>query len=426
MVMQIEARIAERLQPVPQTEAERQMNIWQGFYDFINERSGLQLTVPPLDRTEAEVKELEARGRMLVYVHPEISTAKAIPTLALTLPGVDSRVSNKYKNKIDQHGWLDVEKSVETPHVGISPEETIQKLKEDGLEPQTVNTYLIASVFSRFINGEYFDPTALDKQGARGASSLLAGTGFYKYPASGEYSTTEGLLKIWRYARSLGLPSDVLGVRSAGRKRTLTPVQETVGQSSEQEAGTSIEAILDGLGIEDGMERLEITLGILGALDHHGIENAGTDTIISEALARQIASGILATRTIQEVAIPDDDEEEAANEEPDDVELALIEAENRRSTVFTRGDIFQESEGEPQVIAGQHEEAVQETPEIQDEKAQIYTAIDLLANILPQRATLTQRLQAKNTARELGMNPDKVTKDQRTVLESALRRKFGK
>ncbi len=182
-------------------------NIWKAWGKILD----VKVVVPECDRTPEEVQVLESRGRMLIYLPPLLSTAENLPQLQGLIPAQDqssrgwvdagrSRIINHY----EQHGWLSVESAhqlYEEPkskawlsspfhsmHEDLrSIQEQIQKLQEaalyrkSGLESgklvgQTINTYILGSLFSKLLTGKYFD------QHEREHPSLLFGSAIQDNP----------------------------------------------------------------------------------------------------------------------------------------------------------------------------------------------------------------------------------------------------
>ncbi len=134
--------------------------VWRRFWNWRMEKKLVEIYVPPCDRSSEEIRELEEEGRMLIYVPPVFSASEGLRRLndffvsyeAAGLPKAEDIINNH-----EQHGWLDVEKSLRAPHIGKG-EATIALLEsERGWKVQTLNTYIIGSEFSQLVSGHCFD-----------------------------------------------------------------------------------------------------------------------------------------------------------------------------------------------------------------------------------------------------------------------------
>lgn len=138
--------------------------IWGNMWEVMGGVTGSRITVAECDRTNEEIAELEANGRMLVYVPKELSGAdQAKRLLPLVLPDPQAQKANNlsshaFVNVVEQSGWVSVEATPRLPHSKVEDEVVIRDRVESGeLQGQTVNTYLVGTLFSRLMNGSYLD-----------------------------------------------------------------------------------------------------------------------------------------------------------------------------------------------------------------------------------------------------------------------------
>jgi len=118
--------------------------------------------VPDCDRTSDEIEELHDEGRMMVYVPPALSTKESRFLLLQEFePYVTVSNGEEVRgvNTKEQSGWIDVEYDVRYDHPtrGLTPSEADTALQKRGRTGQTLNTYIVASVFHRLIYGQFFD-----------------------------------------------------------------------------------------------------------------------------------------------------------------------------------------------------------------------------------------------------------------------------
>lgn len=138
--------------------------LWSNMWKVMDRVTGTRVTVAECDRTNKEIAELEANGRMLVYVPKELSEVdQAKHLLPLVLPDLKAQKasnlsSDDFTNIVEQSGWVSIEATARLPHSRAEDEVTIRDSVESGeLQGQTINTYLIGTFFSKLLNGVYFD-----------------------------------------------------------------------------------------------------------------------------------------------------------------------------------------------------------------------------------------------------------------------------
>ena len=134
----------------------------EGFQELWNlwgEKVDIQVNVPPCDRTKEEILALKEMDRMLIYIPPEFSSHKDLDLLMTIFPRIASEMKifgEDLENLSFQSGWLDVESANELPNKNFSPER-LKYLANAKREPQTLNTYIIASYVSKILSGEFFE-----------------------------------------------------------------------------------------------------------------------------------------------------------------------------------------------------------------------------------------------------------------------------
>lgn len=420
---QIHARSINREVSPATTEAQKQQYALQAFYDIvINESLGQMFSVSPCDRNADEIRELEAAGRMLVYVHPELSTPEGFPLLRATLPGLEvSTFKGDYINQTEQHGWLDVEKSFETPHVGVSPAQLRKDIKEEGVEGQTVNTYVLASELSRFISGRYFDPYDTGGIPAYKTSSLLLGSKESNEPGKpliAGYSDGESI-RIRSYYIPHRTKNEYYGARTVGGGGVLVVSAQEVENKS-----VTVERLVEALGYGEGIDSLEATIRILNLLERqYGLTGVKTNTVIPVETLTAMRQDLTRSEVISTLEEHVEERSYISEKDADiplDV-LAEIDAEfgghapSKSTTVFQQKDV-QVIPTASQEISGQQSKA---------EEAQ-FNAVDVLREVVGSIPSGVQRSKAKNIAREKGWDPDKLTEKQRITLFELLKEKFLK
>lgn len=135
--------------------------VWQMYWNQrLGKEPGEEIIVPPCDRTVREIRRLEEKRRMLVYIPQSLSSSEGLARLNvsfLSLEGLGKPRPADIENDYEQYGWLDVEKSPKSPNQGTG-DATVDLLEKEGLKLQTINTYIIGSEFCQITTGNYFDP----------------------------------------------------------------------------------------------------------------------------------------------------------------------------------------------------------------------------------------------------------------------------
>lgn len=190
--------------------------VWQTIWGVDGQKAGLVIEVSVCDRTQEELVKLEQEGRMLVYVPPELSTQENRHLLGEMFPKMKSystEKGNPVTSEPNQYGWVDVEANVEAPNTNTNEGKLRSLFASQGREGVSLNSYIIASQFSKRVEGKYFDEgltwsRLLGSRLGRWVVSAL----FLRFNSDGRLRVCWVLLPLVR--------SPVLGGRSAGVKRT--------------------------------------------------------------------------------------------------------------------------------------------------------------------------------------------------------------
>lgn len=129
---------------------------WQARWGYYGAKIGLEIKVPECDRTMQEKRELEGKGRKLIYVPPELSTIEGLNLLNEMYPTLELDTENIINEK-DVSGWIDVEASPNTPRKGTNEDELREQYKIEGLMGMNLNVYIISSLENKYREGKYFD-----------------------------------------------------------------------------------------------------------------------------------------------------------------------------------------------------------------------------------------------------------------------------
>lgn len=129
---------------------------WQAIWEHYGAKVGLEINVPQCDRTMEEKIELEAKGRKLIYVPPELATVKGLDLLNEIHPMLQLDTENIINEK-DISGWIDVEASPRAPNRGTTEIELRKKFEDDEKIGMNLNVYIISSLESKEREGKCFD-----------------------------------------------------------------------------------------------------------------------------------------------------------------------------------------------------------------------------------------------------------------------------
>lgn len=184
---------------------------WQTFWRVKAENAnlGYEFEVPVCDRTTEELAELRAQNRGVVLLPGAIMTVKGLRTLNTIFPEIV--VSGLERLSVfvqsEEGGCVDVEMDLEPPyrnHIGREIRKTLEQQRREG---QRLQTYIIASCFSKELTGNYFDENT--------ASTLLGTFNSQKSPFEG--SNKNGNFNF--SYQQLGWRDNKTGFRSEGRKQ---------------------------------------------------------------------------------------------------------------------------------------------------------------------------------------------------------------
>src|SRR3989344_3245939 len=130
--------------------------IWQARGELV----GATYEVAACTYTQEKIAELEANGKRIGYLPPELATQKTRHILGGIAPEMQShsvKENNSVTNDENYDGWFDYEIAVVAPY----PDTTEKKLKEDVKKDDrrllTLNEYIAASLDNKLFTGHYLD-----------------------------------------------------------------------------------------------------------------------------------------------------------------------------------------------------------------------------------------------------------------------------
>ncbi len=138
---------------------ESEKKYWQARWEYYGTKAGLNIDVPPCDRTQEEINELTDKKRKLIYVPPQLSTIEGLTLLGKMHKklGLYALEGKNIVNESDVSGWIDVEAALDIPNKGTTEPELRKKFEEEGKIGMNLPAYIIASEDSKDITRQRFD-----------------------------------------------------------------------------------------------------------------------------------------------------------------------------------------------------------------------------------------------------------------------------
>jgi len=135
--------------------------IWDDRAERVADLLGGSLaSVAGVDRTQEEIAQLEAEGRRLGYVPPELATQDKRHILGVMFPEMQCngvRAGNTVSNEQVRVGWFDYEAAIEGPHPDKTERELEVIFARTGRSGMNLTEYVIAGQDSKLFTGKYLD-----------------------------------------------------------------------------------------------------------------------------------------------------------------------------------------------------------------------------------------------------------------------------
>ena len=116
--------------------------------------------VTPCPYTQEEIAELEANGKRLGFLPPELATQQSRHILGemFTKMGSHSvQKDNSVTNDENPSGWFDYEASIDTPYLDTNEEQLAEGVTSAGRKLLSLNQYIVAGQDSKLFTGQYLD-----------------------------------------------------------------------------------------------------------------------------------------------------------------------------------------------------------------------------------------------------------------------------
>ncbi|HUD19306.1 MAG TPA: hypothetical protein VMR81_02615 [Patescibacteria group bacterium] len=133
---------------------------WQAKYEVYGKRAEQPFIVPQCDWNEKHLKTFEQGGGKLVYISNELTDPEGLHLLERIFPEFGSftkREGAPITQERSGGGWIGVETSIDAPLRNGSDGVAREVLGFLGLQGQRLSTYIIASIDSWDLTGDFFD-----------------------------------------------------------------------------------------------------------------------------------------------------------------------------------------------------------------------------------------------------------------------------
>ncbi len=124
------------------------------------ERIGAIYDVPACPYTADELRALDAAGRRVGYLPPEMATQATRHLLAKIFPLLQSYAlfeRNPVTNRDNPSGWFDYDSPEEAPYLNTDAPSLIEAVTSEGRWLASLNQYVVASQDSKLLTGRYLD-----------------------------------------------------------------------------------------------------------------------------------------------------------------------------------------------------------------------------------------------------------------------------
>jgi len=118
-------------------------------------RIGKEYPVENFPSTSKEIKVRGKNGQMAIYIPYGVTykdLSKMFPKIQIQMYLEDTPIDTT-----NNSGWLWIERSINAPNMGISQRGLEEILKREKKEGQPLRTYIVGSIVSLLLEGEYFD-----------------------------------------------------------------------------------------------------------------------------------------------------------------------------------------------------------------------------------------------------------------------------
>lgn len=133
---------------------------FQTIWQVRGESAGVEVVIPPCDRSAEELVELVKAGRRIGYLPEQVMTQESRPLFAKMFPRLGShsvQEGNSVTNEANRFGWFDYEVSVDAPYLDTTEDQLKERIAADGRLEMNVSEYIVAGEDSKLFTGKFLD-----------------------------------------------------------------------------------------------------------------------------------------------------------------------------------------------------------------------------------------------------------------------------
>lgn len=197
----------QNLPHTPELITQTHQAIWQARGELV----GVSFEVTPCPYTQEQLADLEASGKRLGYLPPELATQETRHKLGKMYPKMQShsvQEGNSVSNDGNPSGWFDYEAAIDAPYLDTKEKQLKERVAKDERELLTLNQYIVAGQDSKLFTGQYLDETETFVRLASSRDGRMVRAGF---GPGGHLGVDSGL--------DADLHDPYLGGRSSGVKK---------------------------------------------------------------------------------------------------------------------------------------------------------------------------------------------------------------
>lgn len=171
MLLQAEARSAEVVARIADdyNENEHTPDLLTAIFQRLwverekSAKSPLAITlesVPPCTYTKEQIEGIEAQGRSIGYMPPELVADSGRLLLVRMFPGMTITglvIQNHIVSESENGGWFDYDNSVQAPNTSTTQAVLKRTFTDSGREGMNLNQYIVAGQDSGVLRGKYLD-----------------------------------------------------------------------------------------------------------------------------------------------------------------------------------------------------------------------------------------------------------------------------
>jgi hypothetical protein len=153
----------------------RMTGAMRSFWEMCGRTLGRKYRVEKFPLKWEDIVDKFHENRVAIFIPPEVT----LPDLAKLFPNLKSKYLSDpglVVNKVNNSGWLWIDQSPIAPNREASVDELEALFLQQGRQGQSLRTYVIGAVMSKFFNGKHFDENIYMGMNQQDTSSMLLGS----------------------------------------------------------------------------------------------------------------------------------------------------------------------------------------------------------------------------------------------------------